>query len=488
MTGSRRPRLAVATSADQLPSGSVWGSGGWDPPEAREARDWVALAALNGWEVDAGRPEELDVRSATWVVVTGGVDSPRRSEIVERCSSSATVIVVRGDDAGGAPVRGRHLSSEAPDPPRDWTSRSDLEARSLSLAGRQSWLALDGHPIVAASRTGRSWLVELGFHPSVARDNAPVMSVVLRDLLVAAAGDVTAVDHAGTVVLRMDDPGAAQSVHSSRWRYRQLDGNAWRDIERVLVRHDASMSVGYVSRWVDDGDVSRGSLLVDGRPVARVPGVLHPSHLVRYKDSGGQVHDYASQAAQLHRMIGRGTVSMEMHGLTHQQPNTAAWAVAPDRYDNRDWYREFGTAAPAGRPATDDRLTLQRARRAIQVEFETTPTTLIFPGDQWDNRAIEAAADDRCAFVSSYYLAVRTPLGLVWSTHCCAPYLDQADSSWFDSGLPVVGYFHDREVSIFGSTWLDDRLEEWRNAGARRFVSFADLATSIAHPWSAPSG
>ena len=45
--------VLLIVSADELNWNSrVWGTGGWMPPEGREALDWLTLARLLGWEVD----------------------------------------------------------------------------------------------------------------------------------------------------------------------------------------------------------------------------------------------------------------------------------------------------------------------------------------------------------------------------------------------------------------------------------------------------
>src|SRR5262245_22617439 len=42
--------IHILTSKDQLPaSGRVWGTGGWLPPDQREALDWLSLVRFMGW-------------------------------------------------------------------------------------------------------------------------------------------------------------------------------------------------------------------------------------------------------------------------------------------------------------------------------------------------------------------------------------------------------------------------------------------------------
>jgi hypothetical protein len=108
------------------------------------------------------------------------------------------------------------------------------------------------------------------------------------------------------------------------------------------------------------------------------------------------------------------------------------------------------------------------------------PTTLICPGDQWTNATLERALDLGLQLVDSYYLAIRHDQRFCWAQHVCAPYLDQPDSSWFASGLPIVGYFHDFEPAVEGIRWITTWLDRWQAKGARRLIDFRELAAALA--------
>lgn len=107
------------------------------------------------------------------------------------------------------------------------------------------------------------------------------------------------------------------------------------------------------------------------------------------------------------------------------------------------------------------------------------PTTLIPPGDEWTTHVLELALDLGFQFAASFYLALRNDDRFCWTTHVCAPYLDQPDGAWFAGGLPVVGYFHDREPATVGIGWFEHWLDQWRAAGARRFMDFRELASAV---------
>ena len=110
----------------------------------------------------------------------------------------------------------------------------------------------------------------------------------------------------GSLVLRMDDPGGAQNVYLRGWTYPKLIESEWGELGADLRRRHGRLSICYVSGWVDDGDAARGTLEVGGQPVARVPGRVHPSPLVTYRDRAGlapgAVHDYEAEYRGIHAL------------------------------------------------------------------------------------------------------------------------------------------------------------------------------------------
>ena len=161
-------------------------------------------------------------------------------------------------------------------------------------------------------------------------------------------------------------------------------------------------------------------------------------------------------------------------------PDHDAWATASDRFEAVRWYREFGADASEALARREDaEHPLRLGVSALGRFFNTAPTTLIYPGDEWTTAALETALDLGFRFAASYYLATRIDDRFCWATHICAPYLDEPSKEWFSSGLPVVGYFHDKELSEFGVQWLAEALEGWVAAGARRFIDFRELAAAV---------
>jgi hypothetical protein len=500
------PVLIVASAAELPAHHRVWGTGGWLPPEQREALDWLTLSRLLGWGVQVSHQTSTGfdkglADGSRWMILAcdpDGMTNEQTALLQSRLATEPLLVVARAGVPSGPwarlagasltpqHVQGRVLRWAGPGTARQWHCRNPLVTTPLTISmGTAAWAMLDSAPVIAARQVGRGIIATLGFHPSHARDLDGAATALLKHLLIwGSSYPVAWLDLEGTIVLRMDDPGGAQNVYLESWCYPKLGEPEWAAIGADLSQRKARISLGYVSGWVDDGDVERGLLELDGRAAGRVPGQIHSSPSVRYYDRAGHtpgiVHDYEAEyrGIQALRTAGRGDV--ELHGYTHLHPDTTSWAAAPDRYEAVSWYRELGSAATAiiaTRPPHKHPLSLGVA--ALRRLFDVRPTTLICPGDEWTDAVLGQALDLGLQLVSSYYLALREGERFCWTQHVCAPYLDEPDAAWFDSGLPIVGYFHDYEPAVKGVGWMRQWLDRWQEAGARRLVDFRELAAAI---------
>jgi hypothetical protein len=286
------------------------------------------------------------------------------------------------------------------------------------------------------------------------------------------------------MILRMDDPGGAQNIYNRDWYYPKLVEAQWNEIIEDIKKRSARLSVGYISGWMDDGDEKRGELTVNGRKPKRIAGRIYPSALVRYSDVSGHKpgteHNYVSEFRGIQNMRSENLGDVELHGYTHIHPDRQSWLDASDRYDASQWYRELGkAAAPVISAFSENEHPLNRALELFREYFQTRPTTLISPGDQWTDEVLVYALNLGLQLVSSYYLAIKDNERFCWATHICSPYLDTPDVSWFNAGLPVVGYFHDRELSLEGIAWMTKWLDSWQASGAKRFMDFRELAAAL---------
>ena len=430
MTDSTCESMLIVPSNAELPNSSrIWGTGGWLQPEEREALDWLTFSRLLGWGVTiATRRNSLlntnlysEIR---WIVIACDPDSLEDgivTHLTERIKIKPILMLARasqdrklfaqlaGVSRKSERISGRFLDWIGPGKKCSWRCRKTLYAERLSLSKETSiWATLEGKPIIVGRQVGQGMVATLGFHPSEARDIDGSATALLKHLLIwGSAAPVAWLDLEGTFVMRMDDPGSAESVYSRHYSFPKLGEAEWAAIRADLRTRNARMSIGYVSGWVDDGESERGVLRVDGRVPNRIPGQVYPSPLVKYKGLRGHakgiVSDYVAEFRGIQALRAAGLGDVELHGYTHMHPDSASWAKAPDRYETTSWYRELGRAAApiiASRLSCEHPLSLGIA--AFRQYFKVQPTSLICPGDEWTNEVLECALNLGLHLVSSY--------------------------------------------------------------------------------------
>ena len=261
-------------------------------------------------------------------------------------------------------------------------------------------------------------------------------------LLVETLGALVIPDLRGTLVLRLDDPGAAVKRHLREWAHADLPTAAWNELWAAL--DGGRISVFCCPGWVD----------ADGR--VRDSRVASPT-----------------EWAALHEGVRRGVVDLECHGFTHMDPDTTAWAGATDRFTEVGWYRELWPPRLPAEPAVAE----QAARlRRWQDALDQPGTALVAPGEAWGAATVAAARDCGFRLFNSWGICRLDTGTPVWSRGVGSPYLDEADRHWTQSDLPTVGYFHDRDLAVNEPDWVRTHLGNWRDCGVARIVAFADLA------------
>jgi hypothetical protein len=464
MSPERLIPLTIIASREELPPEErIWGDGGWLMPEQREALDWLTLGLLLGWDpviLYAEDPLPADVLSSSRVIVVAipPHDLPEESRVVLQTVLDHQPVAVIARAAAPA------------SPWESWASVSATPWREENILWKQA-------------SAGK--VFTLLFHPSEIRDASGEGTALLRRLLLTCSSiPVDWIDLSGVMVLRMDDPGGSQNVHCVSWCYPKLSGAQWDEIASDLRSRGAKMTIGYVAGWVDDGEEQRGRLWISGAESPRIPGAVHRAWEIRHQDlrghAPGRVNDYQAEYLGIRGLVDAGVASVEVHGYTHMTPDRSAWLAASDRYENTQWFRELNTehmSFVAGLPACEHPLA--KGLSEIEHAFRRPPTTLICPGEAFTKPALEAALSMGFRIVGSYYLGIRWKGRLCWSTHVCSPYLDRPDAGWFSSGLPVIGYFHDKDAAEYGVSWFRQYLAQWEHCGARRFIDYATLAETL---------
>jgi len=272
----------------------------------------------------------------------------------------------------------------------------------------------------------------------------PTAEQTLR-LLADELGAVVVPDLRGVLVLRLDDPGAAVKQHLRSWAHEPVTAEGWDSLWAALT------GFGRVSIFCCPGYVLADGTVVHSR--TQLPG------------EWGALDDGEA----------RGLADLECHGFTHLHPDTATWATAKDRGTDETWYRELWPPVMPDEPSVEaqaDRL------RQWQAAVERPGTALVAPGEQWGINTLAAA--QRCGFrlLNSWGICFLDRVVPTWTTGIGSPYLDEPDGELFADCLPHVGYWHDRDMAVHGPAWVSEQLSRWRDSGARRAMSFADLAAA----------
>lgn len=266
---------------------------------------------------------------------------------------------------------------------------------------------------------------------------------VVRDEL----GALVRPDLRGVVVPRIDDPGSSMRRLLRRWAHPDVTSEAWHALWAAL-RGFGRASIFCCPAWVD------------------ADGTVRESREASPEEWG--VLDAAAAA---------GLVDLECHGFTHLHPDLDRWSGAPDRFDDERWYRELAPPHAAEEP-------LVEAQAGILAAWQAhcgPGTTVVAPGEAWGLNTVAAARERGFRLFNSWEIC-RLDLPVpTWTAGVGSPYLDRPHDAFKDD-LPVVVYWHDRDMAVHGPEWVPAHLAAWRDCGARRAMAFADLAAVYAFP------
>ena len=229
--------VTLLASDREIPSGHVWGTGGWEQPQEREALDWLTLVRILGWDLHVAslldEPGEWLRRSPRVIIMACDPDSLGEATVdavAYRLNDDPLLVVCRAGRSGtplarlagtsldGEATSGRLIEWHGPGPHRAWRSAKVFEGQRLLLEPEaRSWAELEGFPVVSARRYGHGTVVTLGVHPSEVRDIDPAGTALLKAVLTwGLPPPVAWLDFDHTLVLRMDDPGGAQNIYGYR--------------------------------------------------------------------------------------------------------------------------------------------------------------------------------------------------------------------------------------------------------------------------------
>lgn len=266
-------------------------------------------------------------------------------------------------------------------------------------------------------------------------------------LLATNLGAVVVPDLRNVLVLRLDDPGAAVKEHLQTWAHDPVGAEGWSALWTALD------GFGRVSLFCCPGYVRADGTVVASREVL--------DEEWRCLDDG----------------VSRGIADFECHGYTHMHPDTELWARAADRCNDERWFRELCPPMQQDEPTTEEQ---SKRLRAWQRATGTDGSALVAPGERWGLNTLTAARACGFTLFNSWGICFLDREVPTWSVGIGSPYLDSPEPGLFADGLPQVGYWHDRDMAINGPAWVGEQLAAWRDCGATRALSFADLATAYA--------
>lgn len=104
-------------------------------------------------------------------------------------------------------------------------------------AGLDELVLLSETCIVASGEESGAKVLFLSFHPGMARDSEPAFTALLKHLLIfESLYPVAWFDWENTLILRMDDPGSAQTVHDNSFHTTKLGEMEWSIIGEELYK------------------------------------------------------------------------------------------------------------------------------------------------------------------------------------------------------------------------------------------------------------
>jgi hypothetical protein len=223
------------------------------------------------------------------------------------------------------------------------------------------------------------------------------------------------------LALRIDDIGASSKEHlyyTKRWYsnfgplrdrrlfgkwapYREMNAADWNEVLRILHRFQARLTVGITASWVEED------------------GTLVPFP-EKFPDEG----------------LSRGLIEIANHGLTHCVLEGHAFRRRPLYGTNRQFHREFWEWVPA----TVQLRQLEKAQEILTSYYRVPITTFIPPGNVYSEPTL----------VACQQVGIRT-------LNCEKPKLRLGDRPRVIGDDHVLA-FHDREMVVHGTAWLQDKL------------------------------
>jgi len=328
----------------------------WQPQDysilAQAVNDYhISLVALANKIQEPVIQGLLGLTYDSWGTISDPLTVGGASHFISRDLSGTTVPASEAFPGGG---------------PRVTVSGGDVD--TLATAGALPQLT--ARTVDADSRTRAVWI---GGHPDQVFATSPTFIQFLQRSLVWAMGYGVYKDYDNTIVLRIDDPGGAQTAYLGSWHYPQLSQTIIQDyVIAPLEAHDANMGVGFNP----------------GYPWIPTHSITHSVYL-DFIDPHGTRQNIVSTYAGVLDGIAADVLEAQSHGLTHMVPDldtpipgsTNWWdGSIGGEWDVTGWYREFyDTRRGAEVDAAMQLSRLTQSADWIEEDFGARPLIFI-PG------------------------------------------------------------------------------------------------------------
>lgn len=315
--------------------------------------------------------------------------------------------------------------------------------------------------------------------------NLTSLHKVVKDIILKNSGwGMVNINLENTMVLRMDDPGTCERIYLKGYDSRLMTKNEWKKIKKILAKHNAKLSVMYIPKWIDDANSANGALYINGKKIEkRQPGTIYNSRDVTFiRNISGNTqlkYDYSSEYQALCDAFDSGLIEIESHGLTHVDPHIDDWFSANDRYSNLAWYHEFRHVYE-NCDVKDSKIIyiLNESYKNIEECFGVLPTTITPSGHEQSRNADILAFEEGYKLFSSGYNATKKSGLIIRNDKIESIFFEitKPSISHLESGYPVVGVFHDYDMSTRGKDWIDETIRQWLELGFNKIITLKELA------------
>jgi hypothetical protein len=391
--------------------------------------------------------------------------------LAEAVQQGTSIIIAasRFNDAGLERILGLHYLADyrAPDPilrgPAHFITRElagDKKPEheqslhfSVECQGAQALISQGRHAVLTVYEPSpESAAIWIGVPDLRWLQNSPYWRAVFQRSLLFGLGYLVLpdVDYSRSVLVMIDDWGAADKSFLSYWRYQTVPEQVMRDkVIPVLESHHAVVSANVVTGFVD-------------RKTRRV---ISPWSQ-KFTDGYGVEQDYKSTRRGLQAAVTAGVLEIQSHGWTHMQPDLDSppgpWWTADlnGEASAGGWYEEFeDTRRSSEAPVLDQLFHLKRSLEYLWEDFGARPLSVIIGGGGWSksyqNHSARVAAQAGFGLfdINEDYFFIDRDLALDMKG------ISPAAGHQYDRQLhpenwpphpdgPFVLLFHDRDISL----------------------------------------